>query len=91
MTLADRVALIRPGVERPGGDPPRETWADLGAGSGAFTQALASLVGPGAVIYALDRDERALRSLEGAFRALEGAAEGRAPRIICVRDRKSVV
>jgi predicted methyltransferase len=92
MTLADRVALIRPGVElrrpgaeRPGAQRPGGTWADFGAGSGAFTQALASLVGPDAVIYALDRDERALRALEGALRALERAAEGRAPRIVCVR------
>ena len=85
MNLADRVALIRPGVERSGADRPGGTWADLGAGSGAFTQALASLVGPDAVIYALDRDERALRSLETAFRALEHAADGRAPRIICVQ------
>lgn len=58
MTEEQRVELIRPGVQRAGG-----TWADLGAGSGAFTRTLASLLVPGARIYAVDRDERALRSL----------------------------
>ncbi len=42
------------------------TWADFGAGSGAFTLALAELLGPGAEIHAVDRDDRALR--EGARR-----------------------
>jgi ubiquinone/menaquinone biosynthesis C-methylase UbiE len=59
MTRADHVALIRPGVPGAGG-----TWADLGAGSGAFTLALASVLGSSARIYAVDRDARALRSLE---------------------------
>ncbi len=71
MTLPERIELIRPGIERPGG-----TWADLGAGSGAFTAALASLVGPAAVIYAVDRDARALRALE--------KASGPGPRVVCV-------
>jgi SAM-dependent methyltransferase len=84
MTLTDRVSLIRPGMEptRPGVERPGGTWADLGAGSGAFTEALASLLGPDAVIYALDRDERALRALEGSL-ALKRTGEG--PRIICRR------
>jgi len=37
------------------------TWADLGAGKGVFTRALA--FGPAARIYAVDRDARALASL----------------------------
>lgn len=40
-------------------------WADLGAGEGAFTLALADLVGPDAHIVAVDRDARALRALRG--------------------------
>ena len=36
-------------------------WADIGAGTGAFTLALADLLGPGATIVALDRDAGALR------------------------------
>lgn len=55
MNHADHVALLRAGVPRPGG-----TWADLGAGSGAFTLALAELLGPGAAILAIDRDAAAL-------------------------------
>jgi len=52
---ADHLALLRPAVA-PGG-----TWADIGAGSGAFTLALADLLGPGGLIVAVDRDGGALR------------------------------
>lgn len=55
MDHADHVALLRPGIAAPGG-----VWADLGCGTGAFTLALADLLGPGATIYAVDRDRRAL-------------------------------
>jgi SAM-dependent methyltransferase len=45
-----------------GGVPPRSgVWADFGAGQGAFTLALAELLGPGSELYALDRDAGALR------------------------------
>ncbi len=56
MTHDDHVALLRGGIPGPGG-----VWADLGAGSGAFTLALAEQLGPSAEIYAVDADERALR------------------------------
>jgi len=59
---ADHVALIKDGVRERGG-----RWADLGAGEGAFTLALADLLGPDAQIVAVDRDARALRSLAGRF------------------------
>jgi SAM-dependent methyltransferase len=89
MTLDDRVALIRPGVDRRDG-----TWADLGAGAGAFTFALAFLLGPGALIHAIDRDAGALRSLEREYAKVfsrpasasgpaHRLADGRAPRIVC--------
>ncbi len=55
MDHADHVELIRAGVTEPGG-----TWADIGAGAGAFTLALADLLGPGGRIVAIDRDARAL-------------------------------
>jgi len=55
---ADLVALIRGGVLSKGG-----RWADLGAGEGAFTLALADLLGPGAHITAVDRDAGAVRRL----------------------------
>jgi ubiquinone/menaquinone biosynthesis C-methylase UbiE len=38
-------------------------WADLGAGDGAFTAALADLLGPGAHITAVDKDAGSLRRL----------------------------
>ena len=60
---ADHVGLLRAAVE-PGG-----TWADIGAGEGAFTLALADLLGPGGRIVAVDRDARALRANEAAVRA----------------------
>jgi len=55
MNHADHVALIRGGVEGAGG-----RWLELGAGEGAFTLALADVLGPGGAIVALDRDGRAL-------------------------------
>jgi ubiquinone/menaquinone biosynthesis C-methylase UbiE len=58
----DLVALIEDGVTERGG-----RWADLGAGEGAFTRALADLVGSQAHIVAVDRDASALRSLDGRF------------------------
>jgi SAM-dependent methyltransferase len=53
---ADHVRLLRPAVTEP-----RGTWADIGSGTGAFTLALADLLGDGGTIVSLDRDERALR------------------------------
>jgi SAM-dependent methyltransferase len=58
MDHADHVALIRAGVEGAG---PR--WLELGAGEGAFTLALADVLGPGAQIVALDKDRRALETM----------------------------
>ena len=54
MDHADHVDLLRPAVE------PWGTWADIGAGTGAFTLALAELLGPGGRIIAVDRDAGAL-------------------------------
>jgi len=51
----DLVSLIREGVE----DRPGE-WADLGSGGGAFTLALAELLGPDGRIHSVDRDPHAL-------------------------------
>jgi ubiquinone/menaquinone biosynthesis C-methylase UbiE len=55
---ADLVGLLKPAVTARGG-----RWADLGAGEGAFTLALADLLGPGADILAVDKDARALRAI----------------------------
>src|SRR6478672_3244106 len=63
MDHRDHVGLLRAAVD-PGG-----TWADIGAGEGAFTLALADLLGPGGRIVAVDRDARALRANEASVRA----------------------
>jgi ubiquinone/menaquinone biosynthesis C-methylase UbiE len=60
---SDHVALLARGVTQGEGG----TWADLGAGTGAFTLALADLIGPHGVIHAVDRDRAALAELRGAF------------------------
>lgn len=65
----DAVALIRPAV--PGGEGPA-AWADIGAGSGTFTRALARLLGPGGRVYAVERDARSLAAL-GRRRDWSGA------------------
>ena len=62
MDHADHVRLLTDGVTSGG------TWADLGAGTGAFTLALAELVGPTGEVVAIDRDRGALRDLERALR-----------------------
>ena len=62
MEHADHVRLLRGGVTRGG------TWADLGAGTGAFTLALAELVGPEGEVIAVDRDRGALRDLDHTLR-----------------------
>lgn len=62
MEHADHVALLRGGVPGRGADTdaPAPVWADLGSGWGAFTLALADLLGPGATITSVDADRRAL-------------------------------
>jgi SAM-dependent methyltransferase len=69
----DHVALLGPGIpERitPEGtaEAAAPVWADFGAGWGAFTLALADLLGPGAEIHAIDRDAGALRRNAEAMR-----------------------
>jgi SAM-dependent methyltransferase len=55
MNHNEMVALIKNGVaEAPG------VWADLGAGTGNFSWALAELLGAGSTIYAVDRDGKAI-------------------------------
>jgi len=71
---ADHVALLAGGVTQDEGG----TWADLGAGTGAFTLALADLIGPHGVIHAIDRDRAALAELRSAFVSAMPQAELRA-------------
>ena len=54
--------LLFPGIPQPGG-----VWAEFGAGSGIFTEALYELVGPTAQIFAVDRDRKALQKNRNLF------------------------
>ena len=67
MDHVDHVGLLRGGVVPAG--PEGATWADLGSGSGAFTLALADLLGPGGRIVSVDRDGGALREQAAAMAA----------------------
>jgi ubiquinone/menaquinone biosynthesis C-methylase UbiE len=60
----DHVSLLRGGIPEPGG-----LWADLGSGTGAFTLALADVIGPSGAIYSVDRDGGALREQERKMQA----------------------
>jgi ubiquinone/menaquinone biosynthesis C-methylase UbiE len=68
---SDALTLIRFAVPAPGG-----TWADIGAGTGVFTRALAQLLGPDARIFAVDRDPAALDALR-ALAARQGRGQRR--------------
>lgn len=61
MDARDASRLIAPGIS--GG-----VWADLGAGRGTFTLALATLLGPSGRVYAVERDASAIDALEGLAR-----------------------
>lgn len=66
----DHVRLIRDGVATEGAiDDAPPVWADFGAGGGAFTLALADVLGAGATIHAVDREQGALRRLNETMRA----------------------
>ncbi len=71
MKHADHVGLLKPANLTEGG-----TWADLGAGTGAFTLALRELVGAEAEIFAVDKDRGSLEQLlgeyEGRFKSVSG-------------------
>jgi ubiquinone/menaquinone biosynthesis C-methylase UbiE len=64
MNHTDHVNLLRGGAPAPGG-----IWADFGSGSGAFTLALAELLGPGGEIYSVDKNRGALQTQERAMQA----------------------
>jgi SAM-dependent methyltransferase len=71
MDHADHLELLRPAVERGG------TWADLGSGTGAFTLALAELLGPTGSIWSVDRDARLLEQQGATIRALPSGTVAR--------------
>jgi ubiquinone/menaquinone biosynthesis C-methylase UbiE len=64
MDHSDHVNLLRGGIPAPGG-----VWADFGSGSGAFTLALAELIGPAGEIFSIDQDRPALQAQKRAMQA----------------------
>jgi SAM-dependent methyltransferase len=55
----EAIELIRGAVVAGSGG----AWADLGSGDGTFSRALAALIGPAGVVYAVDREKSALARL----------------------------
>jgi ubiquinone/menaquinone biosynthesis C-methylase UbiE len=48
----------------------KEKWADLGCGNGTFTLALAGLLRPQSIIYAVDRDKSALNKIPNEYNSV---------------------
>lgn len=65
MNHTDHVNLLRTGVPAAGG-----VWADFGSGWGAFTLALADLLGPGGAIYSVDRNRSELAEQQRSMSVL---------------------
>lgn len=63
MIHSDHVALLRDGV------PSGGVWADFGSGGGAFTLALAELIGAAGHIHSVEQDASVLRQQQNAMRA----------------------
>jgi SAM-dependent methyltransferase len=64
----DALGLLRAAVPAADG----QVWADLGAGVGVFTRALAALVGASGHVYAVDADGRAVRALRAWAAEMSG-------------------
>ena len=60
MELSNAIKLIEAGVNK----AQQGTWADLGAGAGLFTRALATLLPKGSTIYAVDANKSALEKIK---------------------------
>lgn len=56
MNHADHVHLLTNGIPQTDGH-----WAEFGSGSGAFTMALAELLGPAGKIFSIDKNARVLK------------------------------
>lgn len=59
MKLKYAVELITPALQQPQAG---KVWADLGSGKGLFTHALATLLGPGSTVHAVDKSRQIIES-----------------------------
>lgn len=61
MEIEVAIRLIEKGIERTASP---QQWADLGAGEGLFTKALATQLSEGSTIYAIDKDVSSLNKIK---------------------------
>jgi ubiquinone/menaquinone biosynthesis C-methylase UbiE len=61
VTHEEALELLRPAHISTG-----ETWAELGAGTGTFTRALAALLGRTGTLHAVDKDRRSLSQIQSS-------------------------
>jgi trans-aconitate methyltransferase len=61
MELSVAIGLIEQGVDK---TFTPQVWADLGAGRGLFTRALADILPGGSTVYAIDKSAAALKEIE---------------------------
>jgi len=73
MNHNDHVALLRGAIDSPPAGAKGGRWAELGSGEGAFTQALAELLGA-VELLSVDLDRRALERQRSAMRRFPGAS-----------------
>lgn len=59
MQLSEAVELIQHSIPQQ-----KNVWADLGCGDGLFTNALSQLLADDSLIYAADKNKRALKNVE---------------------------
>lgn len=68
MKLQDAIGLIKhESIIK----PDKQVWADLGCGTGTFTLALASLLTPGSIIYAVDKNKSSLDKIPEQFNSIK--------------------
>lgn len=68
MELETAIRLITKGVNKTAAT---QVWADLGSGTGLFTNALASLLKEGSIIFAIDKDLAALQKIDRLHAAVK--------------------
>jgi SAM-dependent methyltransferase len=66
MTIHEAAELIRHESLGSG----NRTWCDLGCGRGVFTRALADLLGPGGIIFAVDRHRESFQNMPDDYRGV---------------------
>ena len=60
MQLSEAISLLKHPLFEGSG---KTVWADLGCGNGLFTLALASLLQPGSIIFAVDKNGKAIQQI----------------------------